>query len=104
MVSYIPDLSVTFLVAAIIPLILGFIVGTVIRSFFRIGIAIAVLVLLLILLGIITPSQILTPLASLLKSGATSSALTSEVDRLAHYLPWSSLTFIIGAAIGFLRG
>lgn len=104
MVSYIPDLSVTFLVALIVPLILGFLVGIVIKSVFKIGIAIAAIIIILMVLGIITPSQILTPLASLLKSGAAESALSTEVNRLAGYLPWSSLAFIIGAIIGFLRG
>ena len=96
-----PDLSTTFLVAAIVPLIIGFIVGVIVRSFLKIGLALAVLAILLIALGIITPSQILTPLLSLVKSGGT---LTSDVQRVAGYLPYSSLTFIIGLAIGLLKG
>jgi len=96
-----PDLSTTFLVAAIVPLIIGFIVGIIVRSFLKIGLALAVLAILLIALGIITPSQILTPLLSLVKSGGT---LTSDVQRVAGYLPYSSLTFIIGLAIGLLKG
>ena len=96
-----PDLSTTFLVAAIVPLILGFIVGLVIKSAIKIGIAIAVLVLLLIALGIITPEQVLTPILSLARSG---SGLTVWVQRVAGYLPYSSLTFIVGLAIGFLKG
>ena len=104
MVSYIPDLSITFLAAAIIPLILGFVVGLIIKSVFKIGIVIAAVVILLIFLGIISPDQVLKPIASILKSGAASSAVAGYVDRLAHYLPWSSLTFIIGAIIGFLKG
>ena len=96
-----PDLSTTFLVAAIVPLIIGFIVGIIVRSFLKIGLALAVLAILLIALGIITPSQILTPLLSLVKSGGT---LTSYVQRVAGYLPYSSLTFIIGLAVGLLKG
>jgi len=96
-----PDLSTTFLVAAIVPLIIGFIVGIIVRSFLKIGLALAVLAILLIALGIITPSQILTPLLSLVKSGGS---LTSDVQRVAGYLPYSSLTFIIGLAIGLLKG
>ncbi len=99
-----PDLSTTFLVAAIVPLILGFIVGMIIKSVLKIGIAIAVVILALIVLGVVTPSQILTPLANFIKSGASSSTITSEVERLAGYLPYSSITFIIGLAIGFLKG
>ena len=98
-----PDLSVTFLVAAVVPLILGLIVGIIIKAILKIGLALAALVIILLLLGIITPDQILTPLASLIKSGLTGNALTNEVRRLAGYLPYSSLAFIIGLAIGFLR-
>lgn len=102
MVSFLPpDPSITFLAAAIIPLILGFIVGLIVKSVLKIGIAVALIAIILILLGIITPDQVLTPILSLFKSG---SALSSTVSRLAGYLPYSSITFLIGLAIGFLRG
>ncbi len=104
MVNYIPDLSVTFLIAAIAPLIIGFIVGMVVKAVFKIGIVIAAIVLILIFLGIISPSQVLNPIASALKSGAASSTVSAYVDRLAGYLPWSSLTFIVGVALGFWKG
>lgn len=102
MVNFLPpDLSTAFLVAAILPLIIGFIVGVILRSAVKIGIALAVLAIILIALGIITPSQIITPLLSLFKSGTS---LSSDVQRVAGYLPYSSLTFIIGLAIGLLKG
>ena len=105
MVNFLPpDLSTTFLVAAIVPLIIGFVVGIIVRYALKIGIALVVLVVLLIAVGIITPGQVLTPLVSLVKSGATSGALTSYANRVAGYLPYSSLTFIIGLAIGLLKG
>ncbi len=96
-----PDLSTTFLVAAILPLILGFIVGLIIKSVFKIGIALAILVIVLIAIGIVTPDQVLKPILGLIRSGGT---LSTEVQRLAGYLPYSSITFIIGLAIGFLKG
>ena len=96
-----PDLSTTFLVAAILPLIIGFIVGVIIRSAIKIGIALAVLVVILIALGIVSPSQVLQPVLSLVKSGPT---LTNDAQRLAGYLPYSSLTFLIGLAVGLLKG
>lgn len=102
MVSFLPpDLSTTFLIAAIVPLIIGFIVGVVIKSALKIGIAIAVLILILIAVGILTPGQVLAPILSLLKSG---SSLTAYANRVAGYLPYSSVTFLIGLAIGFLKG
>ena len=102
MVNFLPpDLSTTFLVAAIVPLIIGFIVGLIIRSAIKIGIALVVLVILLLALGILTPQQVLAPLLSLVKSGST---LTAYANRVAGYLPYSSLTFIIGLAVGLLKG
>jgi hypothetical protein len=96
-----PDLSTTFLIAAIVPLIIGFIVGIIVRSALKIGIALVVLVVLLIALGILTPGQVLAPILGLVKSG---SGLTAYANRVAGYLPYSSLTFIIGLAVGLLKG
>ena len=96
-----PDLSTTFLVSAILPLIIGFIVGVILKSAIKIGIALAILVILLIVLGIVTPNQVLQPILSLVKSGST---LSSYAQRVAGYLPYSSITFIIGLAIGYLKG
>jgi hypothetical protein len=125
MVNFLPpDLSTTFLVAAILPLIIGFIVGVVLKSALKIGLALVVLVIILIGLGtkrllserttwlfltgnvliglgMISPNQVLQPLLALVKSGP---ALTSDVQRLAGYLPYSSLTFILGLGIGLLKG
>jgi uncharacterized membrane protein (Fun14 family) len=96
-----PDLSTTFLVAAILPLIIGFIVGVILKSALKIGIALVILVVILIALGVISPNQVLQPLLSLVKSGST---LTSYANRVAGYIPYSSITFIIGLAIGYLKG
>jgi uncharacterized membrane protein (Fun14 family) len=98
-----PDLSTTFLVAAILPLIIGFIVGVIIKSAIKIGVAIAILIVILIAAGIITPAQVIGPLASLVKSG-TSGTITAYANRVAGYLPYSSITFIIGLAIGYFKG
>ena len=96
-----PDLSTTFLIAAIVPLILGFIVGVIIRSVLKIGIAIAIILVLLIVLGILSPGQILQPLLSIVKSGPS---LAPYAQRVADYLPYSSLTFIIGLLFGLWKG
>jgi len=102
MVNFLPpDLSATFLVAAIVPLIIGFIIGVIIRSAIKIGIALAILIVLLIAVGVISPGQVLQPLLSLVKSGPS---LEPYAQRVAGYLPYSSLTFLIGLAIGLLKG
>jgi uncharacterized protein YqfA (UPF0365 family) len=96
-----PNLSVTFLSATIAPLVIGFLVGIIAKSAMKIGIAIAIIVLILIGLGVLSPDKVLTPLLSLVKSG---SALSSKVSELAGYLPYSSVAFLIGLAVGFFKG
>jgi hypothetical protein len=95
-----PAASLTFIGALIIPVILGFIVGIIIKRAVALGAAIAVLVILLIALGVLTPSQVIQPLVSLFKSGP---AIASKVSQIAGYLPYSSVAFIIGLAVGFLK-
>lgn len=95
-----PDVSTTFIVSLLVPLVLGFLVGTVIKSAIKIGAAVAIIVLLLIFGGILTPSQVIQPIMSLVRSGPS---LESGVSRLAGYLPYSSVTFLIGLAVGFFR-
>lgn len=95
-----PSVNTTFLVALIAPLIIGLLVGVLIRSAIKTGIVLALLILILIGLGIVTPDQVLRPLLSLIESG---SYLTAKVEEIAGYLPYSSVTFLIGLAIGFLR-
>ncbi len=95
-----PDISITFIVALLVPLVLGFLVGIVIKSALKIGAAIAIIVILLILVGILTPSQVIQPVMSLFSSG---SSLVTKVSRIAGYLPYSSVTFLIGLAVGFFK-
>ena len=102
MVSFLPpDLSTTFLVSAILPLIIGFVVGVIVKSAIKIGIAIGKLVVLVLALGVISPDQVLQPLLSLVKSGTS---LACNAQRVAGYLQYSSLTFIIEQAVGYLKG
>jgi len=96
-----PDASLTFVAALLVPLVLGFLVGIVARSAVKIGVAIAIIALILIAIGFITPNQVIQPLVALFKSGPT---LASDVERIAGYLPYSSITFLIGLAIGFFKG
>jgi len=97
-----PDLSITFLVSILVPLVLGFIVGILVKTAFKIGIVIVVLLLILIVAGMIAPDNVLTPLIGWIKAGGTTA--TEWVHRIAGYLPYTSLVFIIGLVIGFLKG
>lgn len=95
-----PDASVTFIVALLVPLVLGFLVGVIIKRAIAVGAAIAILVLILIFVGVLTPSQVIQPLVSLFRSGP---ALASKATQIAGYLPYSSVTFLIGLAVGFFK-
>jgi len=99
-----PDLSIGFIAAIVVPLVLGFIVGLIAKSVLKIGLAIAALIIILIVLGVITPGQVITPLVALIKSGASNPTLASQAERFAGYLPYSSITFIIGLIVGFWKG
>ncbi|HUI86430.1 MAG TPA: hypothetical protein VLY21_04670 [Nitrososphaerales archaeon] len=97
----VPDLSTAFIVAAVVPLILGFLVGTVIKQALKVGAVIAIIILLLIFVGALTPSQVIQPILSAFR-GSGPQVLT-QAQRLAGYLPYSSITFLIGLAVGFYR-
>ena len=96
-----PDGSVTFIAALVVPLLLGFLVGVIGRAAVKIGVAIAVIVIILIVAGFITPSQVVQPIVQFVKGGP---ALAKTADRIAGYLPYSSLTFIVGFVVGFFKG
>lgn len=96
-----PSFNTTFLLSIVAPFIIGLVVGIVIKSVVKIGLALLFLVLFLIFLGIISPNQVLGWAVALVKSGAT---VSSRVEQIAGYLPYSSVTFLIGAAIGFFKG
>ena len=93
-----PSLSLTFIIALLLPLVIGFIVGILIRAFLAIGLFIAAILLVLIFLGFLSPDQVLKPLLGWLKSGST---VSDWIHRVAGYLPYTSLAFIVGAIIGF---
>jgi hypothetical protein len=96
-----PDTSTTFIAALVIPLIIGFLVGLIAKSVLRIGIAIIILMLILMWAGIIAPDQIVGPIVSFFRSG---SSYIPKVKQVSGYLPYASVTFLIGAVIGFLKG
>ena len=96
-----PDTSITFLAAIVVPLLLGFLVGTIAKGILKVAVAIGVLVLVLIALGMISPEQIVGPVVALFRTGST---YTDKVRQIAGYLPYSSVTFLVGLAVGFFKG
>ena len=96
-----PDLSTTFLVTVILPLAIGFFTGLLIKQLLKVGIVIAALILLLIVAGFLSPEQVLRPLIGFLKSNTEA---RQWVHRVAGYLPYASVTFIVGLLVGFFFG
>jgi uncharacterized protein YqfA (UPF0365 family) len=96
-----PDTSTTFIVSLVVPLVLGFLVGTLVKTALKVGAVIAIIILLLIFIGAVTPSQVIQPILSAVK-GSGPQVLT-EAKRVSGYLPYSSITFLIGLAVGFYR-
>lgn len=96
-----PALNTTFIVSIVAPFIIGFLVGIIIKSAIKVGFAILFLIIILIFLGILSPQQVIGWAVSIVKSG---SAVTTKAEQIAGYLPYSSVTFLIGAAIGFFKG
>lgn len=96
-----PDTSLTFVAALAVPLILGFLVGIVLKSVVKIGVALVLIIIILIAVGILSPDMVIGEFVSLFRTGQS---MIVKVDQIAGYLPYSSLTFIIGVAIGFFKG
>ena len=96
-----PSLSATFIIAALLPLAIGFVVGLLIKKILTIGLIVAAIILLLIIAGYLSPEQVLKPLLGFLKSSST---VSDWIKRVAGYLPYTSLTFILGLIVGFLKG
>ena len=80
---------------------IGFVVGLLIKRFLEIGLIIGAIVILLIVAGFLSPDQVLKPLIGFVKSGST---VSDWVHRVAGYLPYTTLTFIIGLVVGFRKG
>ena len=96
-----PDGSITFITALLVPLVLGFLVGIIGKAAVKIGVAIAVIIIILIMVGFLSPNQIIQPVVQLVRSGPS---LATKVNQVAGYLPYSSITFIVGFVVGFFKG
>jgi hypothetical protein len=96
-----PDLNTTFVVALLVPLVLGFLVGMVVKTALKVGAAIAIIIVLLIFVGALTPSQVIQPIMNAVKGNGPEAI--SAAKRIAGYLPYSSITFVIGLAVGFYK-
>ncbi len=96
-----PDASITFIGGILITLALGFLIGAISRSLVKVGVILLAIAVVLIALGFYEPNQLLQPFLKYVESG---SALAEKVKQIAGWLPYSTLTFIVGFLIGFFKG
>ena len=92
--------EIAWIIPVIVPLIIGLIVGLIVKHTIKLMFAITALVILFVFLGVISFAyqdifdQALKLLPRIIGTGS----------GLVDVLPYSSLTFIIGLALGLWRG
>ena len=92
--------EIAWIVPIVVPLIIGLLLGFIIKHTIKIMFAVAALVILLVFFGFITITvqdvfaQALKLLPRIIGTGS----------ELVDVLPYSSLTFIIGLALGLWKG
>ena len=92
--------EIAWIIPVIVPLIIGLLVGLIVKHTIKIMFAIAALVILLVLTGLvsITYQDIFDQAMKLLPK------IIGTGSGLINVLPYSTITFIIGLALGLWKG
>jgi uncharacterized membrane protein (Fun14 family) len=92
--------EIAWIIPVIVPLIIGLLVGLIVKHTIKIMFAIAALVILLVLTGLvsITYQDIFDQAMKLLPR------IIGTGSGLINVLPYSTITFIIGLALGLWKG
>nr|KJR73107.1 MAG: hypothetical protein TU35_07795 [Thermoproteus sp. AZ2] len=90
-------ITLTQVVALVVPFIFGLLIGVLIRRLIGVAIVLLAIFLLAIALGYLTPSAAMQILQSI---GYTAYQAAEKLGVLKSMIPFSSLTFIIGLVIG----
>ncbi len=85
--------------ALVLPFIIGFLIGYILKQSLKLLGALVALVLILLLAGYINIEFLQFVFANLLNYGANALEAATAVGAI---LPFSSMLFIIGVALGFL--
>ena len=95
MMSIPPELA--WLVPIVVPFIIGLLVGVVIKAAAKLAIVIIILVIVLVFTGVLslTFGDIFTQAMQFLPK------LFGEGSGLLNLLPYSSISFLVGLAVGF---
>jgi uncharacterized membrane protein (Fun14 family) len=96
-----PNLSAGFLGSIILPLVIGFLIGMLAKKLLSIALILIAIFLLLSVGSFIAPDI----LAPVLNIGINNLPRAIALGKtLASFIPFSSVAFIIGAILGFLKG
>ena len=96
------DVTESEIVYSIISFILGLFIGVLIKKVLKVGIVLVAIVVLLIALGVVSPNTALSFIKTLVTT-ITPVAEGYATEALA-YLPYNSIFFLIGLAIGLYKG
>jgi uncharacterized membrane protein (Fun14 family) len=85
----------------IVPFIIGLLIGLLLRKIISVGLIILALVIVLLAVGYIRPEQVS---AFLQMAGMYAQEAMNRANQISAFIPYSSLTFIIGFVIGIIKG
>ncbi|MDT7891488.1 MAG: hypothetical protein RQ952_01970 [Thermoproteota archaeon] len=86
-------------IALVVPFLLGLLVGYILKQSIKILVAVAIIILILLAIGAINISVLEYGFKHILAYGVSA---IEAAKAVAAVLPFSSILFIIGLAIGFL--
>ncbi len=92
-------ISITQILALVVPFIFGLLVGILIRRLIGVALVLLAILILAVAVGYISPSTAINIIQSL---GYTAYQAAEKLGIVKAMIPYSSLTFIIGLIIGLL--
>lgn len=96
-----PSLSAGFLGSILLPLVIGFLIGMLAKKLLSIALILIAILVLLGAGGFVAP-DIFAPVMNIGMNNLPRAI--SAVRILAGFIPYSSIAFLIGAVLGFLKG
>ncbi len=87
-------------ISLVVSFIIGLIIGLIIKRLIAVGLLVLALVIILMAIGVLSPSTVVHWLES---AGQYVNTAIAEANKLKSYIPYDSITFIIGLIIGLLK-
>ena len=86
---------------ALVSVLLGLLVGYLVKNIIKIGLTILAIIIILIAIGAISPHTVISGIETVTNY---TPQIEKYVSQILTYLPYNSLLFIIGFAIGLWKG